>query len=108
MRIRSRLPRYARNVINIVVSGGAFFYPPIATHHIINYFCTYYVNNIMKHHPKEEKDLNYIYYLVGILSGAFVGAVINVAFVWILVGAILGFLTAAFFVNVLAKSSEEA
>jgi hypothetical protein len=63
----------------------------------------------MKHHPKEEKDnLDYIYYLVGLLSGAFTGAIINVSCVWILVGAILGFLTAAFFVNVLAKSSEEA
>ncbi|MDB5001782.1 MAG: hypothetical protein JWQ34_7 [Mucilaginibacter sp.] len=63
----------------------------------------------MKHHPKAEKEnLNYIYYLVGILSGLFTGAIINVSFVWILVGGILGFLTAAFFVNVLAKSSEEA
>ncbi|MCC8425072.1 hypothetical protein [Mucilaginibacter sp. UR6-11] len=63
----------------------------------------------MKHHPKAEKEsLNYIYYLVGILSGLFTGAIINVSFIWILVGGILGFLTAAFFVNVLAKSSEEA
>jgi hypothetical protein len=63
----------------------------------------------MKHHPKAEKEnLNYIYYLVGILSGLFTGAIINVSFVWILVGGVLGFLTAAFFVNVLAKSSEEA
>jgi hypothetical protein len=63
----------------------------------------------MKHHQKAEKEnLNYIYYLVGILSGLFTGAIINVSFVWILVGGIFGFLTAAFFVNVLAKSSEEA
>jgi uncharacterized membrane protein len=63
----------------------------------------------MKHHPKAEKEnLNYIYYLAGILSGLFTGAIINVSFVWILVGGVLGFLTAAFFVNVLAKSSEEA
>lgn len=61
----------------------------------------------MKHHSKAE-NLNYIYYLVGILSGLFTGAIINVSFVWILVGGVLGFLTAAFFVNVLAKSSEEA
>jgi len=63
----------------------------------------------MKHHHKAEKEnLNYIYYLVGILSGLFTGAIIEVSCVWILVGGILGFLTAAFFVNVLAKSSEEA
>jgi hypothetical protein len=63
----------------------------------------------MKHHHKAEKEnLNYIYYLVGLLSGLFTGAIINVSCTWILVGGILGFLTAAFFVNVLAKSSEEA
>jgi hypothetical protein len=63
----------------------------------------------MKHHHKAEKEnLNYIYYLVGILSGLFTGAIIEVNCVWIIVGGILGFLTAAFFVNVLAKSSEEA
>jgi F0F1-type ATP synthase assembly protein I len=63
----------------------------------------------MSHHPKAEKEnLNYIYYLVGTLSGLFVGAIINVSCTWILVGAVLGFLTAAAFVNVLAKSSEDA
>ena len=63
-------------------------------------------NKIMK--QQSDKDLNYIYYLVAILSGAFVGAVINVGFKWVIIGAILGFLTAAFFVTVLARSSEEA
>ncbi|MDB5118185.1 MAG: hypothetical protein JWQ79_3677 [Mucilaginibacter sp.] len=63
----------------------------------------------MKHHHKEEKDnLNYIYYLVGLLSGLFTGAIIDVGFIWIPVGGVLGLLTAAFFVNVLAKSSEKA
>jgi ABC-type enterobactin transport system permease subunit len=63
----------------------------------------------MSHHPKAEKEnLNSIYYLVGILSGAFTGAIINVAITWVLVGALLGFLFTAFFVQVLAKSSEEA
>ncbi|WP_214072231.1 hypothetical protein [Mucilaginibacter sp. dw_454] len=61
-----------------------------------------------KHHPQTDKSLDYIYYLVGTLSGAFVGVVIDVAFKYVIIGAILGFLTAAFFVNVLAKSSEEA
>jgi type IV secretory pathway TrbD component len=57
---------------------------------------------------QSDKDLNYIYYLVAILSGLFVGAVIGVGFKWIILGGIFGFLTAAFFVNVLARSSEEA
>ncbi len=63
----------------------------------------------MSHHPKTEKEsLDYIYYLAGILSGAFTGAIIQVAFIWIIIGAVLGFLFTAFFVQVLAKSSEEA
>jgi hypothetical protein len=63
----------------------------------------------MSHHPKAEKEnLNSIYYLVGILSGVCTGAIINVAITWVLVGALLGFLFTAFFVQVLAKSSEEA
>ncbi|WP_299502083.1 hypothetical protein [Mucilaginibacter sp.] len=63
----------------------------------------------MKHHPKAEKEnLDYVYYLVGILSGLFVGVVIAVSITWVIVGGILGFLSAAFFVNVLAKSSEKA
>jgi hypothetical protein len=63
----------------------------------------------MSHHPKAEKEnLDYVYYLVGILSGAFVGVVIQVSCIWVLVGALLGFLFSAFFVQVLAKSSEEA
>jgi hypothetical protein len=63
----------------------------------------------MKHHPKAEKEnLNYIYYAIGTLSGLFVGAIIDVSLTCVVVGGILGCLTAAFFVNVLAKSSEEA
>jgi len=57
---------------------------------------------------QSDKDLNYIYYLVAILSGIFVGLIIGVGFQWVIVGALFGFLTAAFFVNVLARSSEEA
>ncbi|MES2809618.1 MAG: hypothetical protein V4619_13395 [Bacteroidota bacterium] len=61
------------------------------------------------HHPKAEKEnLDYVYYLVGALSGLFVGAIINTGFCWVLVGGLLGFLTALAFVKVLAKGSEEA
>lgn len=64
----------------------------------------------MSHHPKAEKkeNLDYVYYLVGMLSGLFVGAIINVGLVWIVVGGVLGLLSAAAFVKVLAKGSEEA
>jgi hypothetical protein len=64
----------------------------------------------MKHQQRsaEEKSYDYIYYLVGLISGLFVGAIIDVGFVWIPVGGVLGLLTAAFFLNVLVKGREEA
>ena len=63
----------------------------------------------MSHHPKAEKEnLNYIYYLVGTLSGLFVGLLIESSIATVVVAGILGFLFSAFFVQVLAKSSEEA
>jgi hypothetical protein len=60
----------------------------------------------MKHHHEKEENLDYIYYLVGLLSGLFVGFIIDKALVWIPVGGLLGLLTAAFFVQVLAKSED--
>ena len=63
----------------------------------------------MEHQVKEKNEsLDFIYYLVGLFSGLFTGAIIEVSCIWILVGGVLGLLTAAFFVNVLAKSSEKA
>jgi F0F1-type ATP synthase assembly protein I len=62
----------------------------------------------MKHHHKKEENLDYVYYLVGLLSGLFVGFIIDRGFTWIPVGGVLGLLTAAFFLNVLAKTSEDA
>lgn len=57
---------------------------------------------------QEEKSYDYLYYLVGLISGLFVGAIINVGYIWIAVGAVLGLLSAAFFLNVLVKGREEA
>jgi VIT1/CCC1 family predicted Fe2+/Mn2+ transporter len=63
----------------------------------------------MSHHPKAEKEnLNYIYYLVGALSGLFVGLLIETSIATVVVAGVLGLLFSAFFVQVLAKSSEEA
>lgn len=63
----------------------------------------------MKHHHKAEKEnFDYVYYLIGILSGLFTGVVIEDGFAYILICGALGLLIAAFFVKVLAKSGEEA
>jgi len=63
----------------------------------------------MKHHPKAGKEnYNNIYYPVGLLTGLFVGVIIGTSLLWVLVSGIIGLLFTAFFVQVLAKSSEEA
>jgi hypothetical protein len=61
----------------------------------------------MKHHEEEEKSLDFVFYLVGLVSGLFIGAIIDKGFTWIPVGGVLGLLTAAFFVTVLVKGRGE-
>ncbi len=62
----------------------------------------------MKHHIKEEENLDYVYYLVGLVCGLFVGFIIDKDLTWIPVGGVLGLLTAAFFLNVLVKDRQDA
>ncbi|MDB5009927.1 MAG: hypothetical protein JWQ06_716 [Mucilaginibacter sp.] len=62
----------------------------------------------MKHHHKEEENLDFVYYLVGLICGLFTGAIIDVGFIWIPIGGVLGLLTAAFFLNIMVKGREEA
>jgi hypothetical protein len=62
----------------------------------------------MKHHHEEEKSYDYIYYVVALVSGLFIGAIIDKGFTWIPVGGVLGLLTAAFYLNVLVKGREDA
>jgi len=58
--------------------------------------------------PKEEKEnLDYIYYIIALVSGMFIGAIIDKGFTWIFVGGILGLLSATLFLNVLAKGRGE-
>ncbi|MEO7213189.1 hypothetical protein [Mucilaginibacter sp.] len=60
----------------------------------------------MSHH-EEEKNFDYLFYLVALLTGAFVGAIVNRGFIWIPVGAILGLLSAGLFIKVLVRGREE-
>ena len=63
----------------------------------------------MAHHPKTKtENYNNIYYPVGLVTGLFVGVVIGTSPLWILVSGFIGLLFTAFFVQVLAKSGEEA
>ena len=62
----------------------------------------------MKHHTREEENFDYVYYLVGLVCGLFVGTIIEKSFVWIPVGGVLGLLTAAFFLNIMVKDRQDA
>jgi len=64
----------------------------------------------MEHHQKEEeKEVNFnaLYYLVGLIFGMLTGAILQVGYIWIFVGGVLGLLTAALFVNVLVRGREQ-
>jgi hypothetical protein len=63
----------------------------------------------MEHHHEEKEEVNFnaLYYLVGLLSGLFTGAIIDKGFTWIFVGGVLGLLTAGLFVQVFVRGREE-
>ncbi|MDF2431048.1 MAG: hypothetical protein JWP44_679 [Mucilaginibacter sp.] len=63
----------------------------------------------MKHHHEEEqKSYDFIYYLVGLLAGLFVGVVIDHGFIWIPILGLFGLMFAGFFVTILVKGRGEA
>jgi len=62
----------------------------------------------MKNHKKEEENYDSLFYIIGLLAGMFTGAVIEKGFAWVVVGGVMGLLTAAFFLNVLVKGREKA
>jgi hypothetical protein len=61
----------------------------------------------MSHHHKEEQNFDYVFYLVALLSGMFVGAIVERGFIWVPVGGVLGLLSAAVFIKFLVKGREE-
>ncbi len=61
----------------------------------------------MSHHTKEENHDRY-FYIIGLLAGLFIGAIVNRGFIYIPVGAILGLLSAALFLKVLVKGRQSA
>jgi hypothetical protein len=62
----------------------------------------------MKDHNEEEvKSYDYIYYLVGIISGLFTGIVIDKSLLLTLILGLFGLLFAAFFLTVFVKGRGE-
>jgi hypothetical protein len=63
----------------------------------------------MKHHKEEEKvSYDFIYYLIGLISGLFVGVVIDHGLGWVLILGLFGLMFAGFFVNLLVRGREQA
>jgi hypothetical protein len=60
------------------------------------------------HHEEEEKSSDYLYYLVGLISGLFTGFVLDIGFIWIPILGLFGLLFAGFFVALLVKGREKA
>lgn len=53
----------------------------------------------------EEKNQDYLYYVIGLLTGVITAAIVTGSFLWMLIGAILGLLSAALFLRVLVKKT---
>jgi hypothetical protein len=64
----------------------------------------------MKHHEEEieEKSYDYIYYVIGLLSGLFIGIVINSSFILIPILGVVGLLFAGLFLSVFVKGRGKA
>lgn len=63
---------------------------------------------IMAHHSKEEKDnFDYVYYIVGLVSGLFTGAILRSGFIWVPVLGVFGLLLAAMYLKLLVKGRED-
>ena len=62
----------------------------------------------MKNHEEDDRSqYDYIYYIVGLLSGMFVGFILDKEFIWIPVLGIFGLLFAGFFLNVFVRGRGE-
>ncbi|MBW4890215.1 hypothetical protein KXQ82_10830 [Mucilaginibacter sp. HMF5004] len=61
----------------------------------------------MKHQHTEEKNYDYLYYVIGLFFGLLTGAVLEKGFIYIPIGGVVGLLTAAFFLKVLVKGRED-
>jgi hypothetical protein len=60
-----------------------------------------------QHHETEEENYDFIYYLVGLLSGLFTGVILESSFIWIPILGIFGLLFTAFFLQLLVKNSDK-
>lgn len=53
------------------------------------------------------KNLDNLYYIVGLLAGIITGYIVHGTFLWTLIGAVLGLLSAVFYINKVAPRDVE-
>lgn len=62
----------------------------------------------MENHEIEEvKNFDSLYYVVGLIAGIIIAYIVQGTFLWMLIGAVLGLLSAAFYVNKVAPRDIE-
>jgi hypothetical protein len=61
----------------------------------------------MKHEHTEEKNYDYLYYVIGLGFGLLTGLFLEKGFIYVPIGGAVGLLFAAFFLNVLVKGRED-
>ena len=64
-----------------------------------------------QHEQKEEleeaKNFDIIYYVFGLVTGLFTGAILDVGLIFALLGGVLGLLSTALYLKVFVKGREE-
>ena len=56
---------------------------------------------------EEVKNFDNLYYIVGLLAGIITAYIVHGTFLWVLIGAVLGLLSAVFYVNKVAPRDVE-
>ena len=70
-------------------------------------YCNTYIMKQHEQETQEEKSYEFLYYIFGLVTGVFTGAILDVGMIWALVGGVLGLLSAALFLKVFVKGREE-
>lgn len=56
---------------------------------------------------EEVKSFDNLYYIVGLLAGVIIAYIVHGTFMWVLFGAVLGLLSAVFYIKKLAPRDVE-
>jgi uncharacterized membrane protein len=66
------------------------------------------MNQHEQHEEQEEaKNFDFLFYVIGLATGVFTGAILDVGLIWVLVGGVLGLLSTALFLQIFVKGREE-